>query len=296
MGRRRGALGLAVLVALLVHAAISCRASAGAVHTAVELGLLPACAIDLAPDMPVTRSLWGIMLYDTLAAWLPPGPSGSQCRDLPRDGDGDVLAALVGAGWIDLAGTRSFLPFRPVTRDQALLSLAAAFRAAGQRTAAPTATRSGTPAVPRELALLLAMDAPADGSRPLGLTQAAALLSKAVQLLQPPVDAPTPASAVQRYLSNLGQALESGSMCPPLLPVCGSAAANLARNSGRLATGRYSLQLSALDVIRVDRAGLLAVVTARRRMIVSTGGAAQESDITDVFRLRLTPAGWSIYR
>lgn len=268
------------------------------IKAAADLGILHEGSVVLPPDMPVSRSLWAAMLHEALGIWLPAGLRPAECRDAARDRDGEICAVLVSAGWMKLPGPRTFLPFRWLSAQDAIQSLRAVMGTIAHKTGA-----EGTiPCRKWELQMAAMLDCSPlreDGS-PLALAQAAALLCKAVQVIPVPGLVDPPEATVRSYFGNLFWAIESGCLRPPVLPVSGAAAAALARNVLMLRTlsgGQLpSFHLVDMDVMAVDTSGLIAVVTVRRRMKSGFPGSTQENSAVDLFRLRLGPAGWLIFR
>jgi hypothetical protein len=126
------------------------------------------------------------------------------------------------------------------------------------------------------------------------------MLRQVVEAVPAPGKTGPPEKAVHSYLENLAAAVMAGWFRPPLVPVCGAAAANLTRNTLRLkeAVGDQvpTFGLVSVEVMGVDITGMVAAVTVRRRMTSAYGGSSQESHLVDLFRLRLSPAGWLIFR
>lgn len=299
---RRACSFLACLVTfgLLVLCGNTLEATAADIKNAVDMGLLPQSASALPPAMPVSRALWSAMLHEALGIWLPAGTPGAKCRDLARDSDGEICAKLAGAGWMEMPGARVFLPFGRMTGGESIRSLSAVARRIAGVKSGRGGTGPGTGPASRLAESLDSSHLRHDGVV-LDLTQAAALLYRAVLSAPAPPGVDAPEAAVGVYLRNLAAAVETGHARPPLLPVCGAAAANLARNVQQLRNAAGGtppvLRLLAVETLRAEITGLLATVTVRRRLVSGMSeDTIVESSVTDVFRLRLTPAGWLIFR
>jgi hypothetical protein len=300
VGRTKQVATTAAIALLILCFPGRCSGSQGEIRAVVDFGILPQGALGLGPEAAVSRSLWAILLYEAFGAWLPQQIGHPGCRDLPRDRDGDVFSRLLSAGWIVPAQPRTFLPFQRVTASEAAQSLVRVLNTVQPHMVGSRVNQGLVEAALAGTSAPLLLEPMSSSSLPLELSQATALVCWMLELLGPPGGSPSPLEAVTCYLRHLGTAIESGRFSPPLMPVVGAARANLVRNAEQLKAAAggmpVAFRLMSLEPTRIERSGLLTVVTVKRRMLTTFAGVTRESSVTDIFRLRLSPNGWLIYQ
>ncbi len=277
---------LCCVLLLLTLEPVHQASAASPIATACEMGLLGTGASALDPDMPMSRALWGLLLYEAFGHSIRLEDTGTDLRDMPKCPEGERLARVCNAQWLVRTRRDGFRPTSPVSEPEAEASLAAVARRLG-------VTGFTCAAAPRPEGMGAGTAAEGD-RRSLGLAQGLEMLLDAIRELAPQPGSPPVPDAARDYYRALGLAL-NGATGALMERCCGTALHHLAANIARLG-GEAGFQLIGLSVTGIQTQGHLAVLHLDRVADFRLGNVVTRSAAQDLLHLRLRPNGWSVYR